>query len=336
MTNGGNSINAEGAVPGIIGSVLAKVPAASEAVLRAVGLRLVGKLIEWPEAWVDSKVQSLRDLTAARSEIAKAAVKEAISQGSKSPELWGATTELLLGDWERKLSNKLSVYKVALEHVSKENNRSSEDVLKVPEDDWINSFVRYAEDASSEKLQDLYARILAGEIRSNGSFSIATLRVMSELTQNIADRFSSVHSDSIDGYLVLNEKYKSGKSFSDLNMLTDAGFISSVDMHIISKVSNVAVDGTKYFTMTFGISPTLVAVFKREKKGLMDLPFEPSLSVRKYTEMGQQIASLLPTPNYEQNIRAAASEFAADDELEKIEIRFADGKIETITDRSAV
>jgi hypothetical protein len=50
----------------------------------------------------------------------------------------------------------------------------------------MNLFVSYAERASSEDLQDVLARILAGEIRRPGSFSLRTMQFMSVLDHDLA------------------------------------------------------------------------------------------------------------------------------------------------------
>jgi hypothetical protein len=51
------------------------------------------------------------------------------------------------------------------------------------DDDWLNIFERFAEDASSERMQGLWSRVLAGEIRKPGRYSSRTLRFLSEFSQ---------------------------------------------------------------------------------------------------------------------------------------------------------
>lgn len=51
-------------------------------------------------------------------------------------------------------------------------------------------FERYAEEASSERMQKLWSRVLAGEIRRKGSFSMRTLRFLSEFSQSDARLFA--------------------------------------------------------------------------------------------------------------------------------------------------
>ncbi|MDH7453540.1 DUF2806 domain-containing protein [Luteimonas composti] len=55
-----------------------------------------------------------------------------------------------------------------------------------PEQDWINRFFRAAEDISSEQMQLLWGRILAGEIKSPGSYSLRTLEFFRNLTRENA------------------------------------------------------------------------------------------------------------------------------------------------------
>lgn len=56
-------------------------------------------------------------------------------------------------------------------------------------EDWINRFLTYAEDVSDHTMQELYARIAAGEAREPGSFSINTLFVLQRLDQATLQQF---------------------------------------------------------------------------------------------------------------------------------------------------
>ena len=52
-----------------------------------------------------------------------------------------------------------------------------------PDDDWVTRFFKFAQDVSSEEMQDLWGRILAGEIRRHGTFSLRTLDFVRNLTR---------------------------------------------------------------------------------------------------------------------------------------------------------
>ena len=57
------------------------------------------------------------------------------------------------------------------------------------DDDWIESFRREAADRSQGEMRETFVRILAGEIREPGAFSIKTLRTVGALSQSTAKLF---------------------------------------------------------------------------------------------------------------------------------------------------
>ena len=58
-------------------------------------------------------------------------------------------------------------------------------------DDWLNQFREYACQKSSEEAQDLFSKVLAGEIRKPGSFSLRALTTLSDMDQNVAMIFKA-------------------------------------------------------------------------------------------------------------------------------------------------
>ncbi len=105
---------------------------------------------------------------------------------------------------------------------------------KPVDDDWINRFFRVVEDVSKEDMQALWGKILVGEIRTPGCYSLRTLDLLSNLSRREAEvfmKFSKValstphfsfvlynNMDSIDEY---------GVSYSDLMVLQEAGLLHS-------------------------------------------------------------------------------------------------------------
>lgn len=101
---------------------------------------------------------------------------------------------------KRKLENRMSTTKIALDEL--QQNPPLEDADSDVEDDWLNIFARLAEDKSSEELQILFGRILSGEIRRPGSFSLRTLQLVSTLTKADAERVSLLMSYLIDEAII--------------------------------------------------------------------------------------------------------------------------------------
>ena len=58
-------------------------------------------------------------------------------------------------------------------------------------DDWLNQFRDVACQKSSEEAQDLFSKVLAGEIRKPGSFSLRALTTLSDMDQNVAMIFKA-------------------------------------------------------------------------------------------------------------------------------------------------
>ena len=113
---------------------------------------------------------------------------------------------------------------------------------KIISDDFLNSFEEEARHKSSEEMQLLFGRILAGEIRKPGAFSIRTLKVLGEVEQGVAILFKRVCSLSVcqaegmvrdarvcslGGKAGENALGKYGLSFDQLNILDEYGLIIS-------------------------------------------------------------------------------------------------------------
>ena len=57
------------------------------------------------------------------------------------------------------------------------------------DDDWLSLWVRLAEMKTKEEMQELFAKVLAGEAHRPGNFSPKTLEVISVMTPDVANKF---------------------------------------------------------------------------------------------------------------------------------------------------
>ena len=78
---------------------------------------------------------------------------------------------------------------VSVEATNQGTNNNEETTIN---DDWLNNFENEARPKSTEDMQTLFGRILAGEIRKPGSYSIRTVKVLSQLDQNVAVLFKKL------------------------------------------------------------------------------------------------------------------------------------------------
>lgn len=85
------------------------------------------------------------------------------------------------------LRNKLAILKHATDQLESEreqkNSNQEDNSAAEIEDDWLNYFSRAAEDKSSEELQQIFGKILSGEIKRPGSFSLRTIHFLATLTR---------------------------------------------------------------------------------------------------------------------------------------------------------
>lgn len=106
------------------------------------------------------------------------------------------------------------------------------------EDDWLSRWRDNASQSSSEKIQDLWGRILAGEIKSPGTFSLRTLEFIKNLSTQEAQDIQTLLSFEFSNIIIKNNngelKYDSEHldrtlNFDFLVRMQALGLISGVD-----------------------------------------------------------------------------------------------------------
>lgn len=61
-----------------------------------------------------------------------------------------------------------------------------------PDEDWIFDFFDRAQDISNDQMQELWARLLAGEFSQPGSFSTRTLSILKDMDQDDSELFAKL------------------------------------------------------------------------------------------------------------------------------------------------
>ena len=102
------------------------------------------------------------------------------------------------------------------------------------EDDWLFTWRDYAGKVSTEELQQLWGKVLAGEVKSPGTYSIRTLEFLRGLSKHEAEQISKLASFVIRGRIVHNDLElkqcfeENCISFDLLLTLQDLGVLSGV------------------------------------------------------------------------------------------------------------
>jgi Protein of unknown function (DUF2806) len=118
--------------------------------------------------------------------------------------------------------------RVAVDEINEKSNQR--DATQEIDDDWLNLYARMAEDKTSEELRSLFGKILAGEIRKPGTFSLRTMQFVSTLSREEAHRVSHFFSFALAGRFV--------PLFPDLNEEVEPGLDSRILMEELGLASS--------------------------------------------------------------------------------------------------
>lgn len=220
-----------------IGKLLAVgsgVPAPiAQGAFKGIG-RLIGGLADYPAAWLRRASQGVEDGTNARTTVSNAVAAAAAAQAINDPAIVDRAVAAFTTAAVRKQANRERVAHQALEALQEPENSPSDDAMDAtagtppPADDWLNVFERYAEDASSERMQLLWGKVLAGEIRKPQSFSLSTMRFLSEADQDLVSLAQRVSQYISGGLIIKTENMDKGPLLKDLLLAQDAGLVSAV------------------------------------------------------------------------------------------------------------
>jgi hypothetical protein len=205
---------------------LKHIPGAAAAIARVVGG--AGKA---GTAWLDvvtakaeQRSQAIRDQTGAHTALTKEAVKVAAAQMKKDPELAERAVDHVMAGMIQKQENREAIAMKAIEHLREEPPEHP--TSEPPSEDWMNVFEAHAEKASSDRLQEHWAQILAGEIRKPGSFSLLTLQFMSVLDPKLAATVERAAPQVADGKVIFTTADNDeGEALLDLVTLDSVGFL---------------------------------------------------------------------------------------------------------------
>lgn len=173
---------------------------------------LWGALTGWPAAFFESKGRIIRakadaevkrieahteaDITMIRATAdGEAKIRSAIDEASAKnqpvdPDFMARAKSTNLGRIFRQQQNKDAIGQRVLELVTQ--NPPERDAESTIDEDWLDVFTRHAETKSNEKFRELFARLLAGEIRRPGSFSPGTVETLARLTPKLAQDFAEL------------------------------------------------------------------------------------------------------------------------------------------------
>ena len=130
--------------------------------------------------------------TTARIKISETVATQIIENLDVPPEYSKAAANSFAARIVRRQANIDTVVRRAAEHISSTSTESDTKEGGEISEDFLEHFEDEARKQNTDSMRDLFARILAGEIQKPGSYSIKLIRILSEMTPQIARIFQSL------------------------------------------------------------------------------------------------------------------------------------------------
>lgn len=188
---------------------------------------------------------------------------------------------------------EVNVSKALLSAEVELENDEQEPPDRTVDDDWLHRWRYSAGRVSAEQLQILWGRVLAGEIKSPGTFSLRTLEFIKNLSLEEARRIAKVAPFVIGNDYISSDNQKlledKGLIFGFLLQLQDLGIIS--DAALTMSITMGSSQPGEFKRALISYNRVLLATHKDEKKELR-------LDCYRLTALGKQVLKLGSfTPN---------------------------------------
>lgn len=265
--------------------------------------RLVGAAVDIPVAWLNQQKAKIDAKTQAFTLVEASIAKSAAIQAAMDPQTVNRAMSALVRKEYAKQINKDHVAKATITELKEDNAQFLDaECSNELDDDWLNIFERYAEDASTERLQNLWGRVLAGEIRKPGRFSMRTLRFLSEFSQADAIQFANF-CETVFGEIAPRSLAKPAdqKDIRSIIFLESAGLIQGASGTGLIHTQNFNANGHAFIT---------------EDKWAILFMGTPGEEIRTsacvLTPLGQELLALLPGRDYEKAAISVAHAMKSD------------------------
>ena len=198
-----------------------------------------------------------------------------------------------------------------------------------PDMAWTSSFSEAAQDISDEDMQELWARVLAGEVANPGSTSVRTLTILRNLDQPTAQSFrrlcSLAVSVSLPNKMDLDHRVISLSGTAGDNSLRTYGLPFGV-LNVLNEYELVIADFNSWFDYRASIAIPNVDIlglqvplgfgYQRRKWGLIpegerDLSKEFRVSGVALTKAGRELSRVVEpeqVPEYDEALRSYFAE----------------------------
>jgi len=202
--------------------------------------------VEIPVAYMEGIAAEKRSETLGRIRLIEKSANEIAEQMQFDPEYARAAVKKF---GQRVVREQINVDRIAykaaesLTDSTAHDERNPDSPQTQVSDDWLNVFEKEAGQKSTEEMQNMFAKVLVGEVRRPSTYSIKSIRLLGSMDQPTATlfrRFCSMcitlrlNNHIIDSRVpslgtsaATNSLQKFGLSFDSLNLLQEYGLIIS-------------------------------------------------------------------------------------------------------------
>lgn len=199
----------------------------------------------------------------------------------------------LFSDELRREVNVAKSIRYAGEQARYENEEPSEEEIQ---DDWLYRWREYAGEVSSDSLQQLWGRLLLGEVKNPGKFSLRTLDFIRNLSTNEATRVELLRPMVISDWIYrgdwIADEGRWGVNLELLLEMEELGLIMGVANGQLNFDINAHSHETGGYVRIFPSSGHALVITNSIRASILNVP------VFKLTTLGQQVLELaLSDPN---------------------------------------
>ena len=174
------------------------------------------------------------------------------------------------------------------------------------DDDWLFKWQESASKVSTEELQQLWGKVLAGEVKSPGQFSFRTMEFLKNISREEAQLITRLAQFIISGCIARDEKdilEKNGISFGNLIYLQELGIVNGVEAIGMSTEFKSTIENSFQIALVSNGKALLMENEDKNKK--------LSLSSYGLTNLGKQILTLGQFDFNQEYLTSIGKRFAA-------------------------
>lgn len=189
--------------------------------------KLVGGAARVANAWLDAKESEIRSLQEAKDAVRRELIRGVNKTIKADPGIVERAAEHFVDEIIGKQNNREGVARKTLEHLSRDSPPAESVERPAVDDDWLNRFSRYAEDASSDDLRDVFGKILAGQIRQPGKYSLFTLDFLSKMGKREAEQIAKLSPFVFSGIMPITKITKQVFDYERSTFLSSKGILDN-------------------------------------------------------------------------------------------------------------